>query len=81
VRHREGVETPILLHQHRPGRNRAQPVAAIALRPDCVGEVAPDEHDRLIATDDLDRSVQPIEIQGGEEASQPQHMIEVGMGQ
>ena len=79
MRHRKGVETPILSCQNRPGRNRAQP--ALALRPDRVGEVALDECQRLVAPDDLDGPIHPIECEGGEEARQPQHMIEVSMCQ
>ena len=81
MRHWKCVETPALPRQNRPGRNRAQPVTAFALRPDRGGEIAPDEHHRLVAADDFDSPVQPIESEGGEEARQPQHMIEVGVGQ
>ena len=81
MRHRKGVETPTLPHQNRPGRDRAQPVTALALRPDRVGEVAPDECQRLVAADDLDRPIHPIESEGGEEARQPEHVIEVSMRQ
>jgi len=77
MRHRKGVETPTLSHQDRPRRNRAQPVTTIALRPDRVGEVAPDECQRLAASDDLDRPLHPIESKGGEEACQPQYVIEM----
>src|SRR5438309_11559753 len=55
--HGEGVETPTLPHQDGPGRDRAQPVPALALRPDRVGEVAPDEGQRLVAADDFDRPI------------------------
>jgi len=81
MRHRKGVETPILSCQNRPGRNRAQPVTALALRPDRVGEVAPDEPQRLLAADDLNRPLHPIESKGGEETRQPQHVIEVSVRQ
>jgi hypothetical protein len=75
MRNRKGVETPTLPRQNGPGRDRAQPVTALALRPDRVGEVAPDKCQRLVAADDLDRPTHPIEIEGGEKARQPQHVI------
>jgi hypothetical protein len=81
MRHREGVETPTLAHQNGPGRNCTQPVRALALRPDRVGEVAPDECQRLVAADNLDRPIHPKESESGEEARQPQDVIEVSMRQ
>src|SRR5258707_15597217 len=79
--HREGVEAPTRLNPNRTGRDCAKPVISVTLRPDRVGEIAPDERHRLAAADDLYRAADPVESERGEEACNPQHMIEVSVRQ
>jgi len=81
VRDRECFEAPTLLLQNRPLGDRSQPVSAVVLRSNGIGEITPDERERLIAANDLDGAVQAIKSKRGQEARQAQHMIKMSVRQ
>jgi hypothetical protein len=81
VRDRKCFETPTPFLQNRAWGDCSQPVSAVVLGSDRIGEIAPDERDRLITTDDLDGAIHLIKSKRSEEAGQTENMIKMSVRQ